>query len=363
MAVSARFMHVSSTPDSPPAAAASNPAAPQVGPLFERVLDAIVVADLSGRIVLWNSAAEQLFGYSAEEAVGRSIEILMPSAIAEVHRAGLARYVRTGHGLIADADTPVEMPARTRSGEEIRVELKLSELRDANGARFAVATIRDANMRKQLELTNLELVQARVARSEVELEVAVRDELLESVAAMLEEEPSREQLRRIARAIEDFRQMHSGQVPLEMADTDLVDIVHAVCDAARRANPERHLLIQTPPAARVICDRARTRQAVEQVLEEVTSRTRDGARVQLVVEVVSAHLVQLAVTSEACGDSHLTGPGLQLSRGLVQRQGGTFTTTISSSGSLEVLLTLPGSSQQSRGKRPPRSPSSRRDRR
>src|SRR6266480_2172038 len=91
-----------------------------VGVLFERLLDAVVIAHLrTGRIVLWNPAAERLFGYTAEEVIGASIEILMPPAIAPVHRAGLERYLRTSHGLIVDAQEPVELPARTRTGAEI----------------------------------------------------------------------------------------------------------------------------------------------------------------------------------------------------------------------------------------------------
>src|SRR4051812_35491088 len=76
----------------------------QVGVLFDRLLDAVVTARLSpGRIGSWNPAAEKLFGYPAAEAIGQSIEILMPEPITEIHRAGLERYRRSGHGLIVDA--------------------------------------------------------------------------------------------------------------------------------------------------------------------------------------------------------------------------------------------------------------------
>src|SRR5262249_13345786 len=153
----------------------------KLGVLIDRVIDAVIVARLdSGRIVLWNPAAEKLFGYTAEEAVGRSIEMLMPEPIAHLHRTGMERYMRTGRGLIIDADSPVEMPARTRSGEEVRVEINLSELQSLSGERYAMAVMRDARHRKQLELANLELVQARLARSEAEARLAAIDQLLES---------------------------------------------------------------------------------------------------------------------------------------------------------------------------------------
>lgn len=316
----------------------------QLGTLFDRVLDAIVVAHLtSGRIVHWNDAAEKLFGYPAAEALGQSIEILMPEPIAEVHRAGMARYLRSGHGLIIDSDSPVEMPARKRNGEEFRVELALSELNDPSGERYAVAAIRDATMRKQLELTTLELVQARVGRSEAEAALAGRDELLVTISSMLDGEPTPEELQVLAHALAEFRRLQTGQLQMRIEQTDLVDIVHAAADDARRPMSRRRLLIHTPPLAAVSCDPNRMRQVLDQVLEEAKRRTRDGARIEITVAVVSPHLVQLSVRTDACGDTRQAGPGLQLSRTLVQRQGGTFTTTISSGGSLEVVLTLPGS--------------------
>jgi two-component system, LuxR family, sensor kinase FixL len=314
-----------------------------LGVLFERVLDAIAVASLpSGHIVLWNAAAERLFGYSAAEIIGQSIEVLMPEPIAQVHRAGMARYLRTGRGLIIDGDGPVEMPARTRSGAEIRVELMLSEVRDGSGQRYAMAAMHDASLRKHLELATLEVVQARVARSESEAQLAGRDELLATLTAALEKDPTPDELQRLVRTLTNFRQLHSGELQIGSVETDLVDIVHAAADDARRNAPRRRLLVHTPPVASVTCDPPRMRQVLDQVLEEAASRTRDGARIEIRLELVSPHLVQLSVESEACGDARVAGPGLQLSRTLVQRQGGTFTTAISPGGSLEVVMTLPG---------------------
>src|SRR5579872_1820665 len=184
-----------------------------LGALFNHLLEAIVVARLrTGRIVHWNRAAQALFGFSAEEALGRSIEVLMPPPIAHVHRAGLERYTRTGHGLIADSAVPVEVPASTRSGEEIRVELSLTELRNATGERFAVALIRDATQRKLLERANLELAQARLTRSDLEAELMSRNELLDAVTTALDSAPGLDTLRQLGAALREFRRLHSGEL-------------------------------------------------------------------------------------------------------------------------------------------------------
>jgi len=92
---------------------------------------------------------------------------------------------------------------------------------------------------------------------------------------------------------------------------------------------------------------------LDQVLDDTIVRTRDGARIEVRLAVVSPQLVQLVIRSDADGDARPPGAGLQLSRSLLQRQGGTFSAAISSGGSLEVVLTLPGSPRPQR-RRPSR---------
>jgi PAS domain S-box-containing protein len=314
-----------------------------VGVLFDRVLDAIVIARLpTGRIALWNAAAEKLFGYAADEVIGQSIEILMPEPIAQVHRIGLERYIRTGHGLIVDAGSPVEMPAQTRTGESIRIELALSEVRTSDGARYALAVIRDATHRKQLELTSLELVQARVARSEAEAELAARDELLDSVAATLQSSSHPDDVNRLVATLVDFRRLHGGEVAIRPIDADLVDLLHVAADAVRRRSSGCRLLVYTPPRAPATFDAARTRQVLEQVFDEAIHHCDVGARVEVCVELPSPHTVQVTVHTDGPGVGRNVGVALHLSRTLMQRQGGAFTCVTTSNGGLEVVLTFPG---------------------
>jgi PAS domain S-box-containing protein len=133
-------------------AARMSPADVGIGRLFQDVRDAIIVADASaGRIVLWNPAAETVFGYTAQEAVGMHIEALVPGSLQPRHRAGLAHYNATGHGEIIDARRVVEVPAMRKSGAEIVVELSLSPVEGASVAgRYALAIVRDVTERSRL---------------------------------------------------------------------------------------------------------------------------------------------------------------------------------------------------------------------
>src|SRR5579859_4295162 len=122
-----------------------------IGRLFSEIRDAVVVGDATtGRIELWNPAAERLFGYTAEEAIGQPIEMLMPEAVRERHRAGLAHYRATGHGQLVDGGVPVEVPAARKDGRDITIELTLTPIRGGvDEQRFVLAMIRDVTERRR----------------------------------------------------------------------------------------------------------------------------------------------------------------------------------------------------------------------
>jgi PAS domain S-box-containing protein len=125
------------------------------GRLFAAIRDAVIVADVAtGRIVLWNLAAEQIFGHSASEAADLPLEALVPDRLKGRHSAGFARYRQTGHGRLIEAGRPFEVPAVRKDGAEIAVELTLSPIQDAPvGGRFVLAIVRDVSERKSEEET------------------------------------------------------------------------------------------------------------------------------------------------------------------------------------------------------------------
>ena len=140
-----------------------------LGQLFWAIRDAVVVGNAeTGRIVLWNPAAEELFGIPMHEAVGQPLEMLVPEPLRERHRAGLVRFWETGSGALLDAGQPVELPALRASGERLTIELTLSPVA-ANAApgRFVLAIIRDATTRKQAEAERLRRAREQATRTAV----------------------------------------------------------------------------------------------------------------------------------------------------------------------------------------------------
>jgi PAS domain S-box-containing protein len=75
---------------------------------------AIVMADTEGRIVHWNVGAHHLFGYSAEEALGRSLDLIVPQAFRDRHWAGFREAVATGTCKLDRATTNI--PVRCKDG-------------------------------------------------------------------------------------------------------------------------------------------------------------------------------------------------------------------------------------------------------
>ncbi len=166
-----------------------------MGRLFESIRDAVIVADANtGGIVLWNPAAEEIFGYSTAEALGMSVEELVPGYLKARHRAGMAGYRDTGHGRYIDSSKVLDLPAVRKNGEEIRVELTLSPIEPVDEAaaegRFVLAIVRDATERKraedQVRRLNEEL-EGRVAERTARLEAALGD-LRSNEARLLESE-------------------------------------------------------------------------------------------------------------------------------------------------------------------------------
>ncbi|MDI1266984.1 MAG: PAS domain S-box protein [bacterium] len=103
--------------------------------IIDTALDAFVQMDESGAITDWNSQAEKIFGWPRSEAIGAKLsDLIVPDTHREAHCAGLAHFLRTGHGPILGRRFEIE--AMRRDGQEIRVELSVTELRRRDGFVF-----------------------------------------------------------------------------------------------------------------------------------------------------------------------------------------------------------------------------------
>jgi two-component system, cell cycle sensor histidine kinase and response regulator CckA len=117
--------------------------------IIDSALDAIVTTDADGVITGWNRHAEVVFGWSAREAIGKTLaETIIPERHRASHEEGMKRYLTTGETRILNRR--IEIAARRRDGEEFPVELTVSSSRTGNRTLFS-AFIRDLTERRTAE--------------------------------------------------------------------------------------------------------------------------------------------------------------------------------------------------------------------
>jgi PAS domain S-box-containing protein len=132
---------------------------------MQAALDAIVTMDHHGRVVEFNAAAEQTFGYRSEEVVGREMaELIVPEDLRDAHRRGLARYLDDEQAVVLDRR--IEIDAVDAGGRRFPVELTITRI-DVPGPPMFTGYLRDITDRKRAE-AELRESRARIVSAGVE---------------------------------------------------------------------------------------------------------------------------------------------------------------------------------------------------
>ncbi|TIH12877.1 PAS domain S-box protein [Marinifilum sp. JC120] len=166
--------------------------------LFNGVIDAIVTADSSGKILSVNPATEKIFGYDPGELDGKNVRILVPPELRPNHDSFIRRYLKTGIPKVIGIGREIE--AVRKDGSRLPIDLSINEIRTPDAVMFT-AVVRDISERKeqerQLRMLNEQLEQlvdertADLTRKTEELTV----EVAERKKAEMEMRQNRELLR------------------------------------------------------------------------------------------------------------------------------------------------------------------------
>jgi PAS domain S-box-containing protein len=109
--------------------------------------EAIIAADREGNICFWNPGAERIFGHAEADAIGRSLDLIIPERLRNRHWDGYRGTIATGKSRYGEGDV-LAVPAQHKSGATISIEFTVQPLRDSSGAIIAiVAIIRDVTKR------------------------------------------------------------------------------------------------------------------------------------------------------------------------------------------------------------------------
>lgn len=121
----------------------------RVAGILDIASDAIISIDLNQRITLFNQAAEKVFGYTAEEALGQSLDLLLPQRFITAHRQHVSQF-KTQNGSTRRMGDRSEIFGRRKDGSEFPAEASISRLEIA-GEKILTAFLRDISDRKQAE--------------------------------------------------------------------------------------------------------------------------------------------------------------------------------------------------------------------
>jgi PAS domain S-box-containing protein len=114
--------------------------------ILDQMLDAVIFADCEGVIRIWNRGAEVLFGFAASEALGQSLDLIVPTRLRAAHDAGFRRALASGH--LQSHGEPMTTRANHKYGCRLYVDFSFGILKDAQGAVLGVFAVgRDATAR------------------------------------------------------------------------------------------------------------------------------------------------------------------------------------------------------------------------
>lgn len=115
--------------------------------LLDSPAEAVVASDREGAIVLWNTGAERVFGWSEAEALGQSLDVIIPEPQRARHWEGYDRVMATGISRYGEGDL-LGVPAMRKDGTRISLEFTIAPVRDEAGEMAGmVSVIRDVTAR------------------------------------------------------------------------------------------------------------------------------------------------------------------------------------------------------------------------
>ena len=271
--------------------------------------DAIMSADLEGVVTSWNRGAEAMFGFTAEEMIGRSISVLAPPDATDQPLDRLASVVELGEGRY-------DATRQRKDGTLIDISLTISAVRNAGGEVMAVAAIaQDITDRKRAEQEREEFTRELEVRNERLLELdRLKDEFvalvshelrtpLTSIRGYLElvldgeaGEVTDEQrqflgvVERNANRLLDLvgdllflAQIEAGKLALEVGAVDLAAVAAESVETARPLAEEKDitLTLATSPLPLLAGDRARLAQLLDNLVSNAIKFTPEGGRVDV----------------------------------------------------------------------------------
>lgn len=125
--------------------------------------DALVIADAEGLVRVWNAGAERIFGFTEAEALGESLDIIIPENQRKAHWDGYYNTMRTGETRYGAGDL-LAVPARHRDGRRLSIQFTVTPLHEGDKMVAIAAVLRDVTTEfEKTKKLRRELAEARSA--------------------------------------------------------------------------------------------------------------------------------------------------------------------------------------------------------
>jgi PAS domain S-box-containing protein len=299
--------------------------------------DAIISTRLDLTVVSWNAAASRLFGYSAEEMIGKPIMLIFPPELHDDEMQSLAR-IRRGERI-----DHYETYRVTKDGRRVEVSVSVSPVRDEQGRIVGASKIaRDVGalrevqreLRKAVQEREQLLESERSARSEAERLGHMKDEFLATLSHELrtplnaiqgwatllkqphvsdvDRRPGLDAIERNARAqaqiindLLDMNRIVAGKFHLDVQAVRLQEVIHAAIEAVRPSADAKRLRIRTmldSGVGQTRGDPNRLQQVMWNLLTNAVKFTPAGGFIQIVLQRVESH-VEITVQDNGTGIS------------------------------------------------------------
>lgn len=352
--------------------------------LIELSGDALITVGKAGKITIFNSAAEEIFGYTSREVVGRSSDVLVPPARQVAHRQRLQTFLNSSEAVSRMAsDSPVRF--RRKDGTDFLCEIGMAKL-ETRGEAVLALRLRDISQRvKEDDLRTQLLAAEENTVMKAFLMDTMAHELRSPLSAILgftsllldyddrlDADERRQQLRviqdsthHLQRIVDDLlalSRLEAGALEIRQQPVPLKSLFSSVL--ASSSARSGHVFKLTPRDTRLTAlgDQSRLRQVLSNLVDNALKYSPDNTEVEITARRTSG-VVTITVRDHGPGvppgetdlifepfyrssnadrdESKSTGLGLAICKGLIEAHGGTIKASLPEDGGLAVTLTLP----------------------